>query len=71
MRGTNLWGKCKLSFRSKSTIIKPDAAIVLYHLHARCDGRPFGGVEGGVNRVVEDTIRPVIAGMVVDNKIIP
>ena len=48
---------------------KPDAAVVLYHLHARGDGRPFGGVEGGVNRVVEDAIWPVIAAGVVVNKI--
>ena len=55
----------------ESNGFEPDAAVVLYHLHTRGDGCPFGGVEGGINRVVEDAIWPVIAGEVVDSKKIP
>ena len=40
---------------------RPDAAVVLDHLHPRGDGGSLGGVEGGVNSVVEDAIGPVIA----------
>ena len=40
---------------------KPDAAVVLNHLHPRGDGGSLGGVEGGVNSVVEDAVGPVIA----------
>ena len=62
-------GQVQILKFKESTGIKPDAAVVLYHLHSRSDGRPFSGVEGGVNRVVEDAIWPVIAGGVVVNKI--
>ena len=40
---------------------KPDAAVVLDHLHPRGDGGSLGGVKCGVNSVVQNSIRPVIA----------
>ena len=40
---------------------RPDAAGVLDHLHSSGDGGSLGGVEGGVNCVVQDTVGPVIA----------
>ena len=42
-------------------VFKPDTTVILHHLHPRGDGRSLGGVEGGVDRVVQDAIGPVIA----------
>ena len=62
MRATNL-EKLQDYWRSvlKRDNNKPDAAVVLNHLHSRGDGCPLRGVECSVYSVVQDSIGPVIA----------